>query len=187
MQVLPPHDLVAEELAKVVDLPARVRQCVNEAPWRAAYRRHPVVTANPDEPVVPVALYVDGVQYQNRDSVQGYWLHNLLTDKHHCFVVFRQKHRCRCGCRGWCSQFTLLKFLHWTLRAMADGVYPAIRHDGEWLPEQGGAATAGEELGFKAAVIMARGDWSELRHAFGYPSWQTHAHSCLLCFAQKRP
>ena len=165
------------------NLAAKVRQTVNEAPWKQAYEEHPVVVANPGVPVVPLTLYMGGVQYQQRDTVQGWWVENLLTSQHHCFMAFRNKDRCRCGCRGWCSQTVLLQFAHWSFAAMARGVYPAARHDGTpWPPDQDGAFNAGEPMGFLAAVVMIKGDWSEYVHAFGFPSWQTHAQPCLFCF-----
>ena len=68
---------------------------------------------------------------------------------------------------------------------MAEGVYPSTRHDGSaWPEDQEAASNAGEELGYKAAVVMVRGDWSEYVHAFGHPSWQTHANPCLFCFCK---
>ena len=44
-----------------------------------------------------------------------------------------------------------------------------------------GATLAGEPLGFAAAIITVKGDWSEYVHAFGFPSWGTHRSPCLFC------
>ena len=53
---LPPHDLLSEELAVVSNLAAKVRQTVNEAPWKQAYAEHPVVVASPGVPVCATHL-----------------------------------------------------------------------------------------------------------------------------------
>ena len=75
-----------------------------------------------------------------------------------------------------------MQFAHWSFRAMALGEYPALKHDGTpFGPDDAGASLAGEPLGFAAAIIMVKGDWSEYVHAFGLPSWGTHRSPCLFC------
>ena len=56
-------------------------------------------------PVIPLALFVDGVPYSINDSVVGFWLINLVTMERTLLVAVRKKLCCRCGCRGWCTFF----------------------------------------------------------------------------------
>ena len=45
----------------------------------ASYTRHKVVLDHPSEPVVPLAIFLDGVPYSHTDSVLGCWGLNVLT------------------------------------------------------------------------------------------------------------
>eukprot|EP00959_Pyramimonas_sp_CCMP1952_P399102 8362842-Pyramimonas_sp.AAC.1 len=45
---------------------------------------------------------------------------------------------CDCGCSHWCSMYPIWEMCRWSLRALADGVYPTMRHDGgPWRPSDG--------------------------------------------------
>jgi hypothetical protein len=46
-------------------------------------------------------------------------------------------------------------------------------------------AFAGRSLGFKAAVILVKGDLSEFAGTFGVPTWSSKFHPCFLCTATK--
>ena len=67
-----------------------------------AYVDNPTVqTCAANEPVVPVALYVDGVPYSHVDGAIGFWLINMVTQLRVLSVMLRKKLLCKCGCRGW--------------------------------------------------------------------------------------
>ena len=45
---------------------------------------------------------------------------------------------------------------------MADGHYPAARHDGTpWAEAEEGFGAAGQELGYYGAAVMTEAGWSE--------------------------
>eukprot|EP00974_Lingulodinium_polyedra_P057325 5515057-Lingulodinium_polyedra.AAC.1 len=80
--------------------------------------------AGGDTPVFPLALYLDGVGYQNRDSCLGIWVVNLVTNRRHLFSVTRKRDRCRCGCGSWCTLHALMSFTAWVVEVLATGRYP---------------------------------------------------------------
>ena len=173
MDAMLPHEMIAEEVASVPGFEDLQEEVVDVSGWEPAYRAHPVVRAHAEDGalVVPLALYLDGVAFLKRDNVLGFWLTNLVTSKRHLFCVVRKRDRCRCGCRGWDTVHEVLSFVHWCLRAMADGHYPAARHDGTpWAEAEEGFGTAGQELGYYRAVVMVKGGWSEYARTF----WISH-------------
>lgn len=139
LPVVPPHESIAEEVNQNPDLVEEVQSCVADEEWSGVYARHPVVmTARPDEPVLPGALYVDGLPYSNTDGVIGFWLVNLVTDVRHLCVVVRKRHLCQCGCvpQGWCTINAILTFLAWSLGALAAGVSPTRTHERKPWPAE---------------------------------------------------
>ena len=46
----------------------------------------------------------------------------------HVVSLIRKRQMCKCGCQGWCSQFSLMTLLRWSLKAMADGRCMCGRH-----------------------------------------------------------
>eukprot|EP00969_Alexandrium_andersonii_P313222 13838924-Alexandrium_andersonii.AAC.1 len=74
MQVpfLPPHELLDAELEEDPSLLDRLEDCLETLP--PVYHDNPVVrSAAPDEKVIPLQLYLDGVPYSNGDSVVALW------------------------------------------------------------------------------------------------------------------
>ena len=94
-----PHEMLDAEaqsdpyfvdtLTRAVDndeLPPMYKACAGEGPLAS-----------------PVALYTDGVQFINRDSMLGFWVYNILSGARHICLTIRKSWLCRCGCRGRCT------------------------------------------------------------------------------------
>ena len=133
--------------------------------------------------MVPIAIYMDGVPYSLTDSVVGFWVVNLVTEARHLFMVVRKRFTCKCGCRGWCTFWPIFQFIHWNLEAMARGVCPAKRADGEDFRacEKGLREKAGEPMPMKYACIHLQGDWMEFCERLALPSWQSAMRPCFFC------
>ena len=87
------------------------------------YYQHPVVQQNPDQLVVPYAIYLDGLPYSLCDSVLGVWLVNLVSQRRHLMTLLRKRLTCKCGCLGWCSHFGILQFIKCVIQSLADGIF----------------------------------------------------------------
>jgi hypothetical protein len=162
------HEAIASEIREDPTILGRV--AAEDLP--ESYNSHPVVVravANGEPLPLPVALYVDGVRYSSNvagtsNTVLGFWAYTLVTGKRHLLVCTRNQEFCRCGCRGWCTLHPLLSSIAWSVRQLALGIRPTLRHDcQDGMPEElleGLAVQVGEELGFKAAVVWLKGDWA---------------------------
>lgn len=113
--VRPAHESLAEEVAGAPVL-----------------LQHPLTLELGPHGLVPIGIYIDGVQYQRRNSTIGFWCINLATERRHLMAVLQKRDLCRCGCRGYCSLFPIMSFIEWSIAAAVAGVYPVPRHDGEW-------------------------------------------------------
>ena len=110
----------------------------------------------------------------------------------HCterFQLRKSKDLCRCGCRGWCSQFAMQNYLRWSLEHVAKGIYPDRRHDGsEFAADSYYAALAGSRLGreecSKGAVALIKLDLKELCTTFGLPAVTSIRGACPWCFLE---
>lgn len=185
LETVPPHEALAAEVAET---PGVLQQAAaTQAEWSQTYRDHPVVLAAPEgAPVLPLALYIDGVPYSKRDGFLGFWVYNLITCKRHLVAILRKSQMCVCGCRRWCSLWPIFGFLHWSFAALAAGAFPAARHDGEpWTAaDSDRSRQAGRPL-VRGAVVLIKGDWSEFCLTLGFPTWQTNEHPCLFCSSTK--
>ena len=122
------HEALNEE---VLNDPSIVEQ-VRLKTWPSLYHQNPIVRES-SEPVLPLALYLDGVPTTKRDGCLGVWIYNLVTQRRHLLVVLRKSTMCRCGCRKWDSLHVVWAYLRWTCKAMARGLFPSSRHDNlEW-------------------------------------------------------
>ena len=144
---------------------------IEDQPWPESYHSHPVVLAAAPQPVLGVALYVDGVPFLKKDSVTGWWVVNLLTGKRHLCAILRKSRLCKCGCQGWCSVFAILSFLAWSVQAMQDGTFPlASVYDRAWDADDARSVLAGTALIIKMVLVNIKGDWSEYAHTLGFPT-----------------
>jgi len=179
------HEALAEEIADNPDLPDKLHAAIasNELPQR--YFQHPVVTsAPPDTIVYPIAVYMDGVHIKRRDNCLGFWVYNMLTHTRHLLAAIRKCTFCMCGCKGWCTLFSIFQALYWSLDRLSAGEWPLCRHDGSAFisPEDDmRIALAGAQFGFRCAVVYVKGDWAEYAHTIGLPNWMSRISPCPMC------
>ena len=183
MKVRNPHECLETEWTNNPAVSVRLQEALDENLLPPCYHTHPVVVASL-EPVLPCALYMDGVAYTNTDSVLGIWLVNCITGVRHTLALIRKKMTCRCGCRGWCTYWPVLFWLHWCCLALARGENPFDRHDElPWKTSDAfRLATRGVKLNFKrAAIIYSKGDLAEFCDRYAFPSWNSNIRPCFLC------
>lgn len=186
LETRPPHEALAREVEAEPQLLERVAAAAAAGDWAASYARHPVVLAAEGAPVLPLALYIDGVPFTVQDSFLGFWVYNLLSMRRHLVAVVRKSQLCACGCRKWCSIWVVLEWLRWSFSALATGAHPTRRHDGSpWTPADGAReAAAGTPL-VRGALVLLKGDWSEFCLTLGFPTWGSGAHPCLFCHSDR--
>jgi len=182
VQCFAPH----EWLTSLMEQPSyrtRLREYLSADVPRAV-REHPMMRATGGL-MACLALYIDGVPYSITDSVVGFWVSCLATGQRCLFGVLRKRHVCKCGCRGWCTFHAFFRMIAWSLRAIAQGVWPDRRHDSKpWLASDAArAAKAGHAMPFKGALIYIKGDWSEYASTLGFPTWQDGIRPCFKCNA----
>ena len=185
LPVVLPHEALANEL-EGADLGGLM------ASWTAPpnYDAHPVVQeargAEPPALVIPISVFVDGVAYAKRDTLLVFSMANLLTEKRTILCVLRKRVLCKCACKGWESLHAVFSWLRWCLLVLKEGTWPLRQHNGDaWSPEndQERDRRAGTPLGFRAAAIQLRGDWSEFSNTFQVPQWNSSNQPCFLCEA----
>ena len=180
VETIPPHEHLVKT-ANSLGIPA-VRGALSTMQLPRAYLRHPVVVgASPGELVWPTAIYMDGVQYARENSSLGFWIVDLIHNKHHLVAAVQKSTMCCCGCRGWCTLWPLLRLLNWSFEALAMGVRPAARHDGTAFALPLEASKAGQPFGFKAANIFIKGDWAEFAGTLAFVTWSSATCPCPKC------
>lgn len=184
LDVLPPHECLHREFE---DNPSLTKQ-LHTAELPQSFDRHPVALAAAG-PVLPVALYMDGVQYTKVGaSVIVFAVVNLLSGSRHMIRALDKKYLCRCGCRGWCTLQPIMAFLRWSIGVMATGRFPDCDHFGKTWEDCDATrfASAQSPLAFgSAAVQQVRGDWAEFSHTLGFPTWHSSDHPCIWCRADR--
>ena len=128
--VLQPHAELESELSQDAAFKTKLQSCVDKCELPASFLENPLVRDS-DGPVVPIEIFLDGVVYSaaRKASVLGIWVINTLSQMRHLCVVFRLNSLCVCGCKGWCTFFTLLNYIRWSLDSAAEGVHPLRRWD----------------------------------------------------------
>eukprot|EP00969_Alexandrium_andersonii_P078785 3474460-Alexandrium_andersonii.AAC.1 len=66
--VLVPHEVLSEEVLAQPDIKDKLEEAVQQSEWAEVYTNHPIVKASHD-PVLPLALYVDGVPVTKNDGL----------------------------------------------------------------------------------------------------------------------
>ena len=174
------HEALNDELLEDPSLLQKVQESLAAGDWPPLYTEHPVVTSNPGETVVPIALYLDGVPTIKKDSVIGFWVYSLVSMKRHLCAVIRKSSLCKCGCRGWDSLFPIWQMLHWSFTVLRDGVFPSFRHDGApFADDDPRSAVKGTPLAAKACLLYIKGDWAELSSTTGLPTWADNKAPCM--------
>ena len=187
LAVTPVYEALAMELAETPDLQEKLADSVAAGQWARNYMENEVVKREPLGTVFPLGLYLDKVQYKKRDSTLGIWAINCFTHRRHLMACIPTSQTCQCGCNGWCSLFPVLAFVEWSFAAAADGHYPLQRHDGPWPVDSASLSLAGQPLGFRAVVVIIKGDWSEFQSTLSFRAWNHVAHPCFKCFATGGP
>lgn len=185
---LPIHECLQEELDTSPEVLQQCKDRLNGKEWSSHYWEHPVVrSAEPDELVVPVAIYSDGVPFANRDGVHAFYAYNLLTGVRHLIMVLRKSDMCTCPCNKWCSVFPVWDWIRWSIVALSEGKWPSRRHDGsafvskedEWRKSKVGGKL------MKAAVVAIKADWLEFVASMGLTRWDHPSCPCFRCVATK--
>ena len=172
LYTVPPHEAVATEMEDPTAL-AQLRSVVDRGDLPPRCYNHQIVARHgtPEAPVLPLAMFIDGVPYSINDSVVGMWCQNLATGTRHLCAVLRKRHMCRCGCKGTCTLWPVMSFFAWSFRALASAALPDQRHDGPFgLADATRAAAAGKPI-IRGAVLFVKGDWAEYAVPLGFPSW----------------
>ena len=156
-------DMDTEEAGDMMSF--RLQEAKNANRLPLSYHDHPIVQSYPDEDVIPYGIYMDALPYSNNDGVLAIWLVNLLTNSRDIMGIIRKRVICACGCRGWCTFFCILVWLHDAIEAMCNRRHIGQRHDGKpWhIPTDATRAkNAGQLLRKRGCVLQFRADWPEL-------------------------
>eukprot|EP00971_Amphidinium_carterae_P327470 6458857-Amphidinium_carterae.1 len=187
LKVMVAHELLAAELHDYEAKSLLAKYEAEEDP--PAYWSHPVKIASEhvDVPTIPVALFLDGVEYSRNESLVGVSMTNLLTGRKFVLATIRKN-----NLRG--SMWMLLRgMVQYVLRVRLPTM--VLRVHGQWLYETtegwgaedvGRAAFAGQELGFRAFCLQLRGDLAEFCHGLGFTSWSSNLSPCILCTSSKQ-
>ena len=145
---------------------AELQSMVDELKLPPTYYDHPVYRANSaGPPPIPLGLFIDAVPYSHKDSVIGFWMHNVFTGERYLWLVLRKSQLCRCGCRGWCTCYSMFNFAAWSIQCMGNGRSPSGRHDGsEWHSpgfDEVRAHLGGAALKHKYLMLYIKGDWAK--------------------------
>eukprot|EP00959_Pyramimonas_sp_CCMP1952_P050596 1057192-Pyramimonas_sp.AAC.1 len=56
----------------------------------------------------------------------GMWLINVVSGKRHLISTWRASLNCRCGCKGWHSNWVILRYVRFCLEALVEGRRPIV-------------------------------------------------------------
>ena len=185
--VAPAHEAVDEHARETPELARLLEEAVSEKRLPPNYFTNPVVQRS-EKPLLPLSIYMDAAPYSLTDGVLGIWLQCLVTDRKWIIALVRKKITCACGCRGWCSFSAVMRWLRYTLEALAAGKWPEKRHDGKpWITaqDQSRADRAGTDLSMGGVLVQFRGDWAEVCERLGLPTWSSNTKPCPACVADK--
>ena len=183
LPIVLPHETVEIELANNPDLPRQLAEKIANADMPASYAQHIVRQAHAG-PVLPIAIFIDGVQFNKRTGMLAFYCYNLVSDVRHMLCVVRRNELCHCGCKGWCSVYAILNTIRWSLRQLALKRHPAVRHDNTpWKArfDDYRSEVAGQDLAMRACLLFYKGDWAEYCHTFGLAGWSTRTSPCPFC------
>jgi hypothetical protein len=192
LQVRPFHELLIKEASASAHRLKEWHSVLSEKELPRAWKANPIISgAGDEELVVPVAIYMDAARYGGsaaagkQRSILQVSLVNLISGTRHVGLAFRKQYQCRCGCKGWCSVYSILSFLHWCLLQLAQGRWSESAFGGgDWSAESPAldrVALAGQATAFKAAVVYLMLDWEAVVSTMGVPQWNTKLHPCPLC------
>ena len=185
--------LAHESLADEIRNDNTIMPSVQNTQWPPKYYNNPCVVhaletgkAMP----LPVAVYSDGVRYTSvvagrSRSVCGFWLINLVTGKRHWIGELCSHEMCRCGCKGWCSNFAVLSYIAWMLKQLKSGRRSMQTSDGSTAKRNSDIAKMfrryGPDLGFEAVLLWMKGDHSDSSKTHALPAVTGRHSPCQFC------
>lgn len=180
----PPHEAAQEYLEQNPEAWVKLTEAIDQNELPPTYFNNPIVQSS-DEAVMPWGLYMDSVPYSLVDSVLGCWLINIITGARIMLCLIRKRLVCQCGCRGWCTYYGLLSWLHWSFESMSSGLWPSTRHDGQpWDDHDTDRRNhANKPFKQRGMLLRIKGDWEEFCMRLGFPSWQSGTRPCFCCAA----
>ena len=173
------HELLAAEVESNPHLHDRLAEMHEREELPQSYYESPVVQKHGPK-AFPCAVYLDGIAFTKRDSVFALFVYNLVENRRHLIVAMRKSQFCRCGCRNWCTLFTVFLHLRWCMDAAASGFNPTTGY----APGDG-LGLAGEALGAIFAFIFLKGDWAEFGPTLCFPTFSSNYAPCPLCRTPK--
>ena len=125
-----PHEWFDDDVGNDGTMIFKLEEAKSQNNLSPKYWSHKVVLDNPSASVLRLPTYADGAPCSHDVSDIGFGVVNTLTQGRYLVAAIRKKLLCQCGCRGWCTLFPLFEMLGWSCSAMAEGMHPPGRHDG---------------------------------------------------------
>ena len=178
-----PHQAIEQEIVDRPEIYEQARERQVKGQWPEAFYQHPVVRNTPDQVILPVAIYLDGISLTRNDSLLGIFVYCLVTMRRHLVAVLRKSFLCRCGCGGRCTMWPIFAIMSWSFRALAAGRRPATKPDGQaWSADDGARhSQAGADMRVRACVLYLKADWAEFSKTLGLASWSSQLFPCPFC------
>ena len=154
-------------------------------------RRHASILQDMGQPFISVSLWGDGVPFSwDRKKSADMWCFSLPGMGHKPYqdlriVITSVPHES--VTRE--SQDGIMEVLSWSFACLAKGLWPEQRHTGmPWEPEDFWRQKKGGQELVRGAVLEVKGDWKQMSHCFGVPSWTRSPHMpiCWRCNASKQ-
>ena len=184
LHMLVPTEEIQAEFDATPDMEEKLMSAIDSGVLPRSYDDNPVVLQS-TKPVIPFGLFVDGAAYSLTDSTIGIWMINLITRRRHLIGSVRSSLLCACGCRGYCSLFSVFYFLACQFQLLADAVHALARHDGKpWsaLDRLRSVAThAGQAMTYAVCLVFLQCDWAEYAKTFAFPAWNDLVRPCFGC------
>ena len=184
---VPVHEAIADEVEQDPNIVSELQTQCNSNALPKYYYDHPVVIAEPPGTVLPTEIYIDAAPFNKLDSALGFFLINLISGTRTLLGTLRKSSLCKCGCKGWCSVFSVLQLIQFGALRLQGGHHSMMRADykpwkaGDYVRE----ALAGLALPIKGILSKISGDWMEYCSTIGYPTWGTQASPCPFCFCTR--
>lgn len=185
--VLLPHEVIAE-IAHKSDLDTFASRENLSPSGRAHLEKSGASMGLDGGPIVSIGLWLDGTpcNWDRSESVQTFaysfpGVARASAALRLPFAVMLDKH-----CVVHNTFDDLLAIFVWSLKCLAIGVYPTVRHDGhpfDAVAEKHRAAKGGTPLSVRGLLTEIRGDWKCMKEVFRLPGWQEARSCCWKCTA----
>ena len=179
--VTAPYEALESEVQKDPSLIDKLEAKNALGEWPNAFKNH-LFYGRAGRHVFPCVLYVDGVPFTKRDGMIGFYFYNLVSSRRWLVVALRKSYLCKCGCRGWCTFWSVFNFITWCLTMSDQGAYPSQDwSQSDWTDEVR-VSLAGIALTTLIALVFIKGDWAEYSNTFGLASWASKLYPCFNCW-----